>query len=755
MQDDAGELYASALDALSDALERHYPLDVLRGFERVDTELADDPDSLVESLARAVASAALAPKHFARLADHKAVLETLVTLAASSVPVRGEQARREAVLAGLGDVALGLETLVAAGVLVMIPAPGQRDFDLSDELGARRYLHRELLLPKKVMAWIRTVVDLDLGEERSIGSPDREVESDDAPTLHTVEMNLLHLSSLLNGDAMLLNKDGTPNRRSLSRFVRGLVLTQSVHEHAPDLLDTLTFERVYHLFALALDLGLLRIEDRSVTADVEGCRAFFEADEASRDRQLLKAWRVSERWDAVEAVDAVRTAALSTDKRRGGLDPSPSAARFQGPRGQLLSDLRKLPLGGWAETEEVIDLLLALDRGFLVSALKGTSADEKGPGAFLYAELMCGLRWLGVAQTGVASDAPIERQRVLHFTERGGRLLGLPRAEAAQPKPPMPALMIQPNFEITVYLQAVTLSTLFTLYRVGERVKLSDRTAVFKLTGESVQKGYGQGLDAESLLTFLQANSAIPIGDNIKLQIDDWERVHRKVTLFANGVLLEYPDPDRLDLLTGTIEHYWDAKERPQRVGSTELFLPEPEAAPLPLSKAVELDAAHVIDYEEPPPPCLVHLGDLTFAPVPAGLDIVTRVEIAHIAVPLGNPDFPRAWRLDVDKINAHWGELAVTHLLSFIDMRLDEGVSSALELQLLAFIEADAHAEVQRGVTIVTVSSPQVCDILLDVPDIDECVAARLGPVTLLVSEGDEELIEETLAALGLLTTT
>jgi len=186
-------------------------------------------------------------------------------------------------------------------------------------------------------------------------------------------------------------------------------------------------------------------------------------------------------------------------------------------------------------------------------------------------------------------------------------------------------------------------------------------------------------------------------------------------------------------------------------LGNTELLLAAGQHNAL--AKAIDLDTAHVIDYEQPPPPCLEHQASLVFKPLPTGLDIVTRVELDRIAEPIGDPDFPDAWKLDPNRIRARWGRDAPAELHAFFDVRMSDGIPADLELQLLALVQSDIQAELRRNVTLVVVSNEQVCNILLEVPDVDEYVAARLGPVTLLIEEDGIEIVEETLARLGLLT--
>ncbi len=739
-------LSAHAHDALAAALAEHYPEEVLRALGQ-DTV---DPHVIARRL--------LDPEHLHNLLAHSEAARGALLIAAEAPSTRGDQLRREGILRGLGDLEPGMRHLLEAGLLVLVPAPGAREWELADELDTRRYLQRPLTLPPPLADALRPLLLDAAAQPPAHRASEPEVRPLPAASLLDLELNLLHFASRLGDHTLTLNKDGTPNRRSLARFTRGLRLPGLPAPAADDLdlNDARVFERVHLLLALAAGLGFLRVDEprRLAILDPDAARAFFTAAEAERDRALLRALRGAEVLDEIAAASfglGLRSN-TSPDPRRTSLLATPATLRLKGPRGQLLSDLKRLPLDRWTSLGHIVDLLLALDRGYLGATLAATpDAPAYAPDHFARAALISVLPWMGLLELATEPDYD-DVPRFARWTPRGLRLLAA--TPPPEPPPQGPCLTVQPNLEGTVYLQAASLAILQRLYEVGERTSLTNHTATFRFTAESVQRGYGRGASADGLLAFLNRHSHTPVPDGVAFVLRDWERVQQRITLYDGGTLLEHPDPDHLDLILGTLRHYLTDERAPIPLGATEVYLPDVEDSIL--TRAFDLHQAHRIDYTEAPPPCLAadpDDADLLLRPLPCGLDIITHAELERFAQPLGDPWEPSAWRLDLDRVRVRWPQDPARHLLDFLDLRMDDGVPPDLELLLLSRIRGDVHATLHEDAIVITLSSPEVCDTLLDIPDVEDHTLQRLGPAALLVDPEGRDLIQQILGRLGLLT--
>lgn len=81
------------------------------------------------------------------------------------------------------------------------------------------------------------------------------------------------------------------------------------------------------------------------------------------------------------------------------------------------------------------------------------------------------------------------------------------RAETHLPTPDQPAWVVQPNFDIIVYLDRVNASQLAFLERCGERTESYKHTAHYRLTRQTTYRGLASGTSIEEIIATLQTGS--------------------------------------------------------------------------------------------------------------------------------------------------------------------------------------------------------------------------------------------------------
>lgn len=703
--------------------------------------LARCVDLPAEAPLEEVAAALLEPARLRALSQNPEVAAALDCLAQQSGPARASSLLRQGVLDGLGDLELGLAELLEAGLLLVRPPAGRRAWSPEEELARRGFLRRELWLPQPVLEhWQQQAPFTAARTPILVEAP---VVSPGAHSTRALEVDLLTLTCALDLDPLLLNKNGTPNLRSLGRAVSSLSLGEA-GEAGPDLRDPEVMERALFLLALGLSLGALRVQGASVVASPQMGASFFEAPRGQRDRELRKAWRGLAQWHEPGAWLLLRhdDAGLTA---RGVLDAEGPGARLGGPRGQVLEDLARLPLDQWCYAQVVMDRLLELDRGYLASALASAlTGPEAQPRVFVEAALHTALRWLGFVELGRDPQG----RAALRWTPRGAHAVGVGQdTQPAQRPPGPPPLIVQPNLEVTVFLQDASLSTLFLLSQLGRRGRLTEHTAVYALDAAHVQRSYGRGLEAAQVVAFLREKGRTPLPDSVVFTLEDWQRVHRKVTLHASGALLEGLDPDALDVLLGGLDLV-EEQDQPLRLGPSEVFLPA--AAWERAARQPRAQTQQRFDYGPAPglagSPCLCHLEAVRFEALPGGLDLITAAELEHMAELVE----PGLWELRAEKIRAHLGPRAEEALLSFLSPRLEDPPDAALRLRLRALVSQALHASVRPRV-VLELSSAEVADLLLEVHEVEEHVQERLGPCALALDPEAAPAVEAFLRDLGL----
>src|SRR5690554_3001308 len=428
---------------------------------------------------------------------------------------RGENLRRDLLLRGFGESEPTLAALIAAGLLIPIPAAADHDCDIEVLLERGSFLQHDLAVTPATLA------NLDAAPEAlAVDVPtysDVRLEPT-VSSLDDLELNLLHLASLIRRDPLKLNKDGTPNRRSLARSARGISMPGQLGEvagdldlHDPQQLDYLTF-----LAALAREIGILSPDgDRYRTSD-SALAEHFHASDPERDRRMAEAIQKLRYWNEVESVRLADLSLRGADDQHFSQRES-TGEPLIGARGFVLSVLRRASVREWASVDALTELCTQLDRQYLDRTLS-KMAGQCEPAQFIDAMIERTLSWSGMLQFGRTADGV----RVARLSPRGARGLGLDSSGMVTPQGG--CLIVQPNFEVMVFLDNAPVSVLHELYRVGERRKLSDRVATFQLAAESVQRGYSLGANATTLVKLLNSFGHTPVPEAVAFQLNDWER---------------------------------------------------------------------------------------------------------------------------------------------------------------------------------------------------------------------------------------
>jgi hypothetical protein len=643
--------------------------------------------------------------------------------------VRGENLRRDLVLEGHGDLTSTLRGMITGGLLIVLPNVGEMDFELDQVLDATTILQRELLLPEGLSELFDEL-------ENTMGLEGAELEVEDLvpASASMLELNLLHVSTSLLYIPLKLNKSGAPNKRNVQKVGRGLVLPGQKQELA-DTFDPSVAHQIDYLgfiIGLGVELDLVHVDEEYARGNMAGMKAFFESPIEKRNRQLNEAFCSLKTWSEVDSVE------LDTPDDEIHLSlTATSGKKFIAARGYVLSILRRAQTAGWIRIKDVEELCQRLDARFMAETLKSSGAD---PSDFINALLNRGLHWLGVMDHAESGG-----DEVVRLTPRGRRILGID-SSTEEPQPKGMGLVVQPNLEIMAFLDGVTLSTLFTIYRVGKRRSLADRVAIFQLTSGSTQRGYAGGLTAEMVKELL-TQGHIPLPESVAFQLDDWERLHRRITLYTKGFVVRHPDPDTLDMSIGQVKH--DDGAEVVRLGPYSAFVTELSANSL--RRLTERGEGIILDYLGELPPCIEFAGPLHVRVLHALSDVLTLYELSLISKPVEQPKAGyREFELDAEKIQKRWPETPLKSAIHFFESRSVNGLPPEQKILLLSAIHGAPGARFMEKVTVVSFDDEEVADAFADLTSSNKAVEMRLGPKAFLVDASKREEIAERLKELG-----
>jgi hypothetical protein len=197
------------------------------------------------------------------------------------------------------------------------------------------------------------------------------------------------------------------------------------------------------------------------------------------------------------------------------------------------------------------------------------------------------LYYIGIVELGFAHDQPVS----LRLTEIGRAVLQPSHApsSAAPTEPAGRPWLVQPDFEVVVYLDQTAPEQIAFIERHAERFQSEPHIARYKLTRESIYRGLESGTTLESLLARLSQGASVAVPQNVLASIRDWAARRDQIILRRRVALLEFPDAQaRQQALDGGLQG--------TAIGERFVLVAEARSA---LPKHERLNYAH------PLPPCL------------------------------------------------------------------------------------------------------------------------------------------------------
>ncbi|MCW3055311.1 MAG: hypothetical protein JWN14_4481 [Chthonomonadales bacterium] len=136
-------------------------------------------------------------------------------------------------------------------------------------------------------------------------------------------------------------------------------------------------------------------------------------------------------------------------------------------------------------------------------------------------------------------DGSVERFRL---TDLGRAILwDEPLPEQTQPgETQTSAWIVQPNFEMVVFLASAAMEQIAFLEQYAERVQIAQHTAQYKLTRDSVYEGLQRGGSADQLMEGLLAGSRVGLPDNVTFEIRNWATLRERITIRQRADLIEF-----------------------------------------------------------------------------------------------------------------------------------------------------------------------------------------------------------------------
>ena len=617
---------------------------------------------------------------------------------------------------GVGTHFGSVNALLDTGLIIRIDGSGERITRYEPGLG--------VYSDAKVLAAVDPLVPKPLAIEPRPGPPAGSVRR---PT--EVLLECLALARVLSAVPPIpLTARGLRSKSALARIGKPL----GWKEHAVSLRNALGF--YLSLFEAA---GLLREvpEERCLALDRAHAEALLAEPYPEQTRRWARAYRALLGW--CEAMPLAIHFYADPD------DPEPST--FNALRAALLLGLGALPeTGAWYRVEDLSDAIfdrigphvgLGYRRHFhaphgatpsKLAALRGEwLAAERGSwreleGLWIASAVAGPLHHLGLVELA-ASGQGKGTSEVFRLTEMGRIALGFHRSEA-KPVEPRPAWVVQPNFDIVLYLEDAAPAALAFIDRIAEHRQLGGDTALYRLTREAIYRALESGLAAEALIRRLGEGSRHPLPEAVAHTLGDWAARRERISVHRNARILEFA--------SGAVR---DAALQAAKVKGTAVG----ERYVLVQSVARGFQIGAVLCYEPALPKCLCVAEDGEIRIDPTTRDLLITSELAAFSDPISGDEY--GWRMSGASVRrAAARGWSATEVVSRLGGRAKHRLPPLLECAVRAW----GGARTAPGpialptVPILQVGDRQAAEAIAQSALLRPYLAGRLGPHAFLSAQ-------------------
>jgi hypothetical protein len=648
--------------------------------------------------------------------------------------LRGERLKKRWFLHGYAGFEERIDPLVERGILAV------------GNLDAREPLALDVALEQGLLQqWLQ----ITPGFEGLAGDPPPAREVVEQPEDETrvvlnrrfivLEMNCLHCARFLASHRIRLNRDGSPHRSDLKNLAPLLVDRPNEGDTVPDPNEYGGWDFLVFVLSISEALGLVERDDDELRATGRGF-AYFERSLPDRLALMERALEHSRAWSELEAVTWYETKEPppTGHGQAAFLDEGGPAGSLAGPRNTALAALRRLAPPDWFAVEETSRTIAGLEAQYLGSALPLPTGDTAGALQFVRGFLSLSLVHLGAVELGEGAQGELRAR----LTPLGKALLGLAPC-ANDPEGPG-AILVDPSFEITCFLDGSPARLLHDLSFFAEVSHTSEHVVRYRLDGQSAQTAYAHSFTAERIHAILQSFSSQPIPDPVVYALDDWERLHRRVTVHLKGDVIACTgrtDPEVLQ--SGLGFAVGESEDSIQYIDILHSFVAAGREETV--DRALTAYRSRTIDYSGPIVASLSWIDDERLRAPVGATDFRLLARLGRIA----QQEEDDVFRLDTARIRTHHGDDGFDRVIALLRAGLIEGLSPERELAVKHLLGLKTSARLEP-MEVLLLFSDEDGERVARLGALRDCVAQRLGPRAFHIVPGTSARVLQALTELG-----
>ena len=350
------------------------------------------------------------------------------------------------------------------------------------------------------------------------------------------------------------------------------------------------------------------------------------------------------------------------------------------------------------------------------------------------------LYWLGLVELSIRDGAVAG----FRLTDLGRQVFHddpptLPAAEEAAGS--ADAWVVQPNFDVLVYVEKASPGQLAFIERIAERQRQSQRhVAHYVLTRDSLYRALEGGCTLDDVLDGLRKGSDKELPPNVAAELRGSAGLREQIVVRRKARLLEFPNEARR---RSAIE----GGEKGQVVGDRFLLLDGAKGGATASPRKIEKQIDAKLDYTQPLPACLTvqESGSVHLSTRRPDLLICGQLDV------WAERDGQNAWRLTEKSVRAATEKgRSVDELLGLLDSRTAKTVPHFLRIALQAWSGKSFEAQLGK-VAVLRCPQPDVFHAVAAATRAKRSVLGRLGPDTFLVDGRKLKDLKEALRWAGI----
>ena len=300
--------------------------------------------------------------------------------------------------------------------------------------------------------------------------------------------------------------------------------------------------------------------------------------------------------------------------------------------------------------------------------------------------------------------------------------------------------VVQPNFDVVVYLDRASATHLAFIERIAERKPSTGATALYHLTRDTVYAALESGIAARTLYDTLRDASTYPLPDNVQQMLQEWAARRERLTVYRTADVVEFADQAARDAALAT------SALAGQPVGERFIVLSRQTR-----HATAVVSASRTVDYGAAPVRCIKVAEDGTVHIRRTHADLLVRGEVAAWADPGADEDHWRLTRTSIQRaVKAGWTAASMIENLS---QRAQQPVPALLIIAIRAWAGERAlpKAVAVASEMLLQIADPTVAHAIATSTLLQPYLRGQLGPQTFLVRRDTASELQRQLAELGL----